>query len=234
MNTKMKMRMLSLLLCFVMLVGLMPTTAFAWSAPTLSGGKAAWNVQLSDEGVLTWNDMGSATYDIQVDKTAMGGTVTKIQGIAGTSYNLINRFKELKIENGTYVFYIKANDTDTTSGDITFTYVSPEAKLYEPQNLRWEGTTAKWDSVANATEYEVRLYSDSGSLQLSKTTSETQYDWSTNVYNDGFWFEVVAIGDNYRNSNAAEGPKYGTYSWTAPLTKTEMPSSMALSQREQR
>ena len=216
MNTKMKMRMLSLLLCFVMLVGLMPTTAFAWSAPTLSGGKAAWNVQLSDEGVLTWNDMGSTTYDIQVDKTALGGTVTKIQGISGTSYNLINRFKELKIENGTYVFYIKAIDTDTTSGDITFTYVSPEAKLSEPQNLRWEGTTAKWDSVANATEYEVRLYSDSGSLQLSKTTSETQYDWSTNVYNDGFWFEVVAIGDNYRNSNAAEGPKYGTYSWTAP------------------
>ena len=216
MNTKMKMRMLSLLLCFVMLVGLMPTTAFAWSAPTLSGGKAAWNVQLSDEGVLTWNDMGSATYDIQVDETAMGGTVTKIQGISGTSYNLINRFKELKIENGTYVFYIKAIDTDTTSGDITFRYVSPEAKLSEPQNLRWEGTTAKWDSVANATEYEVRLYSDSGSLQLSKTTSETQYDWSTNVYNDGFWFEVVAIGDNYRNSNAAEGPKYGTYSWTAP------------------
>ena len=216
MNTKMKMRMLSLLLCFVMLVGLMPTTAFAWSAPTLSGGKAAWNVQLSNEGVLTWNDMGSATYDIQVDETAMGGTVTKIQGISGTSYNLINRFKELKIENGTYVFYIKAIDTDTTSGDITFRYVSPEAKLSEPQNLRWEGTTAKWDSVANATEYEVRLYSDSGSLQLSKTTSETQYDWSTNVYNDGFWFEVVAIGDNYRNSNAAEGPKYGTYSWTAP------------------
>ena len=29
MNTKMKMRMLSLLLCFVMLVGLMPTTVFA-------------------------------------------------------------------------------------------------------------------------------------------------------------------------------------------------------------
>ncbi len=215
MNTKMKMRMLSLLLCFVMLVGLMPTTAFAWSAPTLSGGKAAWNVQLSNEGVLTWNDMGSATYDIQVDKTAMGGTVTKIQGIAGTSYNLINRFKELKIENGTYVFYIKANDTDTTSGDITFTYVSPEAKLYEPQNLRWDGTVAKWDSVANATGYTVYLYTDDGYLQLTKTTTETQYDWTTEA-EDGRWFEVVATADNYRDSNAAEGPKYGTYSWTAP------------------
>ena len=32
MNTKMKMRMLSLLLCFVMLVGILPTTAFAASA----------------------------------------------------------------------------------------------------------------------------------------------------------------------------------------------------------
>ena len=220
MNTKMKMRMrmrmLSLLLCFVMLFGLVPTSVFAWTAPALSGGKAAWNVQLSDEGVLTWNDMGSATYDIYVDETAMGGTVTKIQGISGTSYNLINRFKELKIENGTYYFYITANDTDTTSGTISFRYVSPEAKLSEPQNLRWVGTVAKWDSVANATGYEVKLYSDSGSLQLSKTTTETQYDWSTNVYNDGFWFEVVATGDNYRNSNAAEGPKYGTYSWTAP------------------
>ena len=216
MKHKVSKQFLSALLAFVMIIGLVPTSVFAWTAPALSGGKAAWNVQLSDEGVLTWNDMGSATYDIQVDKTAMGGTVTKIQGISGTSYNLINRFKELKIENGTYYFYITANDTDTTSGDITFTYVSPEAKLYEPQNLRWEGTTAKWDSVANATEYEVRLYSDSGSLQLRKTTSETQYDWSTNVYNDGFWFEVIAIGDNYRNSNAAEGPKYGTYSWTAP------------------
>ena len=215
MNTKMKMRMLSLLLCFVMLVGLMPTTAFAWTAPTLSGGKAEWNVQLSNEGVLTWNDMGSATYDIQVDKTAMGGTVTKIQGIAGTSYNLINRFKELKIENGTYVFYIKANDTDTTSGDITFTYVSPEAKLYEPQNLRWEGTTAKWDSVANATGYTVILYTSSGSVQLNKTTTETQYDWTTEAA-DGRWFEVIATAADYRDSNAAEGPKYGTYSWTAP------------------
>ena len=75
-----------------------------------------------------------------------------------------------------------------------------------PQNLRWDGTTAKWDGVAGATGYEVKLYSDSGSLQLSKTTSDTQYDWSTNVYNDGFWFEVVATADGYRDSDAAEGP----------------------------
>ena len=216
MNTKMKMRMLSLLLCFVMLVGLMPTTAFAWTAPTLSGnGGDAWNIQLSDEGVLTWNDMGSATYDIQVDETASGGTVTKIQGISGTSYNLINRFKELKIENGTYYFYIKANDTYTNSGHISFRYVSPEAKLSEPQNLRWDGTVAKWDSVANATEYEVKIYSNSGYRQQTITTTETQYDWTTEAA-AGRWFEVVATGDNYRNSNAAEGPKYGSYSWSAP------------------
>ena len=222
MNTKMKMkkkmRLLSLLLCFVMLIGLLPTTAFAWTAPTLSGnGGDAWNIQLSDEGVLTWNDMSSATYDIYVDETATGGTVTNIQGISGTSYNLINRFKELKIENDTYYFDIKANDTDTYSGYISFRYVSPEAKLSEPQNLRWDGTVAKWDSVANATEYEVKIYSNSGYLQQTKTTTETQYDWTTNATH-GRWFEVVATGDNYRNSNAAESPKYS--SSLLPITYT--------------
>ena len=211
-------RLLSILLSCVMLISLLPTTAFAWTAPTLSGdGGGTWNIQLSAEGVLSWNTISEATsYDIDVDETAMGGTVTKIQGISGTSYNLINRFKELKLENGTYYFQIKANGPDTTSNTISFKYVSPQEKLSAPQNLSWDGTVAKWDSVANATGYEVKLYTDEGYLQLSKTTTETQYDWSTNVYNDGFWFEVVAIGDNYRNSNAAEGPKYGTYSWTAP------------------
>ncbi|MBP3341959.1 MAG: hypothetical protein J6K99_05490, partial [Peptococcaceae bacterium] len=216
MNTKTKQRLISIVLCVAMLISLMPTAAFAWTAPTLSGGNAAWNVQLSDEGVLTWNDMGGTSYDINVDETAMGVTVTKIEGIVGTSYNLIDRFKELKIENGTYYFYIEANGPDTTSGDISFSYISPEPKLSAPQNLCWDGTVAKWDSVANATGYEVKLYSDSGSLQLSKTTNATQYDWGANVYDDGFWFEVVATADSYRNSNAAEGPKYGNYTWTAP------------------
>ena len=217
MNTKMKMRLLSLLLCFVMLVGLVPTTVFAWTAPTLSGnGGDAWNIQLSDEGVLSWNTISAATsYDIDVDKTAMGGTVTKIQGVTGTSYNLINRFKELKLENGTYYFQIKANGPNTTSPTISFKYVSPQDKLSEPRNLRWEGTIAKWDSVANATGYEVKLYTDDGYLQLSKTATTTQYDWTTEAA-DGRWFEVVATADNYRDSNPAEGPKYGTYSWTAP------------------
>ena len=217
MNTKMKMRTLSLLLCFVMLVGLVPTTVFAWTAPILSGnGGDAWNIQLSDEGVLSWNTISAATsYDIYVDKTAMGGTVTKIQGVTGTSYNLINRFKELKLENGTYYFQIKANGPNTTSPTISFKYVSPQDKLSEPRNLRWEGTIAKWDSVANATGYEVKLYTDDGYLQLSKTATTTQYDWTTEAA-DGRWFEVVATADNYRDSNPAEGPNYGTYSWTAP------------------
>ena len=203
-------RVLSLLLCFVMLVGLMPTTAFAWTAPTLSGdGGGTWNIQLSAEGVLSWNAMNSTTYDIHVDRTEMGGTVTKIQGISGTSYNFIDYLKNKKIENGTYYFYIKANDTDITSGDIRFTYVSPEPKLSAPQNLQWDGKVAKWDSVTNATKYTVNLYSESGSVQLSKTATTTQYDWASEA-TDGRWFEVVATAEGYRDSNAAESPKYVT------------------------
>ena len=52
MNTKMKMRTLSLLLCFVMLVGLMPTTVFA--APTNIATSGDWNASnLMDNVSLT-------------------------------------------------------------------------------------------------------------------------------------------------------------------------------------
>lgn len=224
-------RLLSILLSCVMLIGLLPTTAFAWTAPTLSGnGGDAWNIQLSAEGVLSWNDQqGATSYTIEVDETAMGVTVTKIENINGTSYNLINRFKELKLENGTYYFQIKANGPDTTSNTINFKYVSPQDKLSAPLNLSWEGTIAKWNSVANATGYTVYLYTDDGYLQLTKTTTEPQYDWTTET-EDGRWFEVVATADNYRDSNAAEGPRYGTYSWTAPtLTGGEAEWNVTLS-----
>ena len=215
MKIKKMKRLLSILMCIAMLVSLMPAAAMA--ASSLSGGKAEWNVQLSGEGVLTWNAVANATsYDVNVDETEAGGTVTKIEGINTNEYNLIDWLRNHKIETGNYCLYIEANGTDKTSGDITFNYISPEPKLSAPQNLRWDGNVAKWDSVAGATEYEVRLYRESGSLQLRKTTTETQYDWSTNVYNDGFWFEVIATADGYRNSNAAEGPRYGNYSWTAP------------------
>ena len=210
-------RLLSILLCCVMLIGLLPTTALAWTAPTLSGnGGNAWNIQLSDEGLLSWDEQQNATsYDIEVDKTAMGSTLTRIESINTNSYNLIDRFKELKIENGTYYFQIKANGPDTTSSTISFRYISPESKLPAPLNLSWDGTVAKWDSVANATKYTVNLYTDDGYLQLSKTATETQYDWQTEA-TDGRWFEVIATADGYRDSNPAVGPRYGTYSWTAP------------------
>ncbi len=200
---------------------------YSWTAPTLTGGKAEWNVTLSDDGMLRWNNMGSATYDIEVDETEMGCTVTNITGINTTSYNLIDRFKELKIENGTYYFTIKANDTSETSGTISFRYVSPESKLSAPQNLRWDGTIAKWDSVVNATEYKVILYTESGYVQLSKTTTETQYDWTTHAA-DGYYFEVVATADDYRDSNPTEGPKYvvvtysiGAYPYDATVSQTQ-------------
>jgi len=157
----------------------------------------------------------------------MGGTVTNIYNINTNAFNLINHFKELKLENGTYYFSIKANDTDTTSGDVSFKYVSPESKLSAPQNLTWDGTVAKWDSVANATGYTVILYTSSGNVQLTKTTSNTEYDWTTEA-TDGRWFEVIATANNYRDSNPAESPKYvvvsysiGAYPYDATVSKTQ-------------
>ena len=52
MKHKVSKHFLSALLAFVMIIGLVPTSVLA--APTLSGnGGDAWNIQLSDDGVLT-------------------------------------------------------------------------------------------------------------------------------------------------------------------------------------
>ena len=63
MNTKMKMRMLSILLCFVMLVGLMPTTVFAVESVTVTTYDKLWKAIFSkDDCYIT---LGSdITYDV--------------------------------------------------------------------------------------------------------------------------------------------------------------------------
>lgn len=66
MNTKIKMRLLSLLLCFVMLVGLMPTTALA--APTNIETSGDWNASdLMDNVSLTLT--GNMNLYMNTDKT---------------------------------------------------------------------------------------------------------------------------------------------------------------------
>ena len=49
MKTKTKMRMLSLLLCFVMLVGLMPTTVFAAKSATVTTYNELWSAVFSKD-----------------------------------------------------------------------------------------------------------------------------------------------------------------------------------------
>ena len=213
----------ALILSLILVVGMIPGSLMtAYAAGTsgggfkLSGDTAEWNVSISDAGVLSWDDKGSGyTYTISVAHYGTGGTVTHIEDLSTNSCNLKAKFEERKIESGYYYFLIEAKKGGSTIStgvyDMNMYYVSALPKLSEPQDLKWDGSKATWDSVPNATGYTVYLYAAHGSLHYQYDVTDTQRDFGA-AATDGRWFEVVATADGYRNSNAAESPKFGTAS----------------------
>ncbi|MBO4863721.1 MAG: leucine-rich repeat protein [Eubacterium sp.] len=75
-----------------------------------------------------------------------------------------------------------------------------------PQNPGWDGYTAKWSEVENATRYYVSLYADSDNdgtpdntyefeVQASETELDLQYNMLRNSYD--YWFTVKAAAPTY-------------------------------------
>ncbi|MBQ2035260.1 MAG: hypothetical protein II218_05055, partial [Peptococcaceae bacterium] len=227
MNLKSR-KIISMALVFFMMLTILPlapVTAFAagsagyFELGVVDGAANKWNVQISDAGVLSWDSQGDgATYEIQFAYTELGYTRTFVKDLDKNSCDLKKVFEDRSIENGTYYFVISAKVGGTSSSNVvaghsfplSLKYVSSLPKLAEPRNLSWDGTTAKWDSVPNATRYDVYIYATDG------TTPDYRFDIAATEYNfgsyakDGRWFEVVAVADGYRDSNAAESPKFGT------------------------
>ena len=171
-----------------------------------------WNLRIDKDGKLTWNSKGdTGKYTINVDLTEAGSIVFKVPDVSATSYELKAEFEKRKVESGSYYVWVGTQNSGfpINSGTISTNYVSALPKLAEPHNVKWDGSKATWDSVPNATGYTVYLYSANGSLDSKYyDVTDTQRDFGA-AATDGRWFEVVATADGYRDSNAAESPKYG-------------------------
>ena len=170
-----------------------------------------WNVRIDEDGKLTWNSKGdTGKYTIYVDLSGAGSTLFTVPNVSATSYELKAEFENKKIDSGNYHVYVATTNSGApiNSGTIATYYVSGQTKLSAPQNAHWDGTVAKWNSVTGATGYTVYLYAAGGSLHSKYDVTDTQRDFGA-AATDGRWFEVVATAPNYRNSNAAESPKYG-------------------------
>ena len=149
---------------------------------------------------------------------------------------------------GTNAFAVDSNaDTDVSITGGTFDidvseYLSEDAKvekdengnyvvmveLPKPTNLKWDGTTAKWDAVSNATGYTVMLYNGTEMVEVF-SLKDTKLDLSKYLTKeDGKYnFAVFAEGDGkvYLDSQVAASEVYVFPTseggqGTAPTTET--------------
>ena len=91
---------------------------------------------------------------------------------------------------------------DTVKDDLTLHAKWKRNKMDDPENVRWDKFTAKWDAVDDEDEYIVKLYKE-GNLVETITTSKTSYDMSSITKKNGsgnYSFTVVAVSKGIKDS----------------------------------
>lgn len=237
----MKKRMLSILLAVCMVVVMVPA-AFAVQVDTPTG--LQWVTQEGSigqgtsqggtyqhivyPGDIVWNRVanGSNKYNIEmllngevVDQTthSFSATDTSPQLIVGM-------FRDQPRESGEYTFTLQAlgdgneyEDSETVTSGV-FQYTRPSEQLATPTNLRWDGSTARWDKVENAVGYDVRwYYSETANGEFTfvgsvttywggaSSTSEELSDWVLTDHGAGYYvFEVRAIAGDITETCPSE------------------------------
>ena len=206
-----------------MLIGLLPTTAFARSRdiiPADSGNSL--NMSVSASGVLTWDAVPGAT-GYRVVLTQPNITELYHWDVTNPSLNLTTEMDGYKCNSGQYTLAVRAKGVSGVDGAMSYYYTSHVDQLESPNNLVWIGDKAAWDAVDGATSYKVSLYNFSGHVVTIPTT-ECLYDFSGSSPEDGWTFRVQALSDGTwaakRYSGATESPAYETGSQSNTYTVT--------------
>ena len=219
---------ISILLVLVMVLTLVPVnalTAFAAERDreivAVDSGNS-FNMRLSDEGVLTWDEVAGATgYKVAL-LNSMGQTINEWDNALTNSRVLqfISEMDNNKYDSGRYTIEVIAKDANKKAS-MSYYYTSNVDKLEEPHGLQWLGNQAAWEYVVGAIEYELSLYNNLGERVARKTVTECPVDLSEFNPQDGWTFNVQAqtngtLNDK-RDSNVAESPKKGNGERTVNL-----------------
>lgn len=191
----MRKRILSLLLCIVLCLSFAPTAVFAEDLPEMTG------VTISQNGIMSWDAVaGAAKYQVIVGTG--GGKVT------GTSDNLSDRCARFGYDTGDYqvsLYALDSGENNIAAWTGTFHYVSTQPALAAPTNLRFEGSTCKWDPVPNATSYMVTLYTGNQRVGEGQYVTDTQYTFTLEA-GKTYKFVAEAYASGYVHSEATSDP----------------------------
>ena len=174
----------------------------------------SFNMRISNEGVLTWDEVTGATGYKVVLQNSMGQTINEWGNTLTNSrvFPFIVEMDNGKYDSGRYVIVVEAKDANKKNS-MSYYYTSNVDKLEEPHGLQWIGNKAAWAYVDGAIEYTVSLYNFEG-LVARKTVTECPVDLSEYNPQDGWTFKVQAKTNralkDKRDSNVAESPKKGS------------------------
>ena len=172
MNTKMKMRMLSLLLCFVMLVGLMPTTAFA--ADNQKVTSVAITYDASKVTVTT-----KATGE-QVSNALVSATQTSAGEQASVNPIYVYLVKK---DGGSYTSLQESTDPLSTTDEHYLCFYVNEASGYEWDEDNLPSVTVNGAPVA-AEQVKWRYNKNGIVVYFPVTTTEDNFVFSVAVTTD--------------------------------------------------
>jgi hypothetical protein len=173
------------------------TTVAHWD--TVSDARAAtdYTINVYRGGTKVGETIGTATYEQDSKLKAYVDLASKIEERGPGSYT----FGVVTKGNGYLIL-----DSDEKKGDGQ--YVNVSKNLAAPANLKWDGTTAKWDAVTGATGYLVQLYKNGSSAGSAVSVTEGTASYANfDVSGAGVYtFTVIAKGDgtNSLDSTAAD------------------------------
>ena len=140
------------------------------------------NFKATAEGIVTWDHVPGADYYSIMGLSAGGipirqnpsGSVDQActnWTAQGVTYDF-RKYADLngKYKAGTYNITISAVRNHTTMGfesTFQFQYSTAQTALDKVKGLAWDGMTARWDAVLNATAYIVDLYDTNSGSQKS-------------------------------------------------------------------
>ena len=200
----MRKRILSLLLCIVLCLSVLPMSAFA-AAKLETPSNLHW-----DGSKALWDKVENASNDYRVTLYKNGTEL--FHGLAGHNYGRQFDTSMAEYGEGEYTFTVTALakegsdfiDSDESSMSPVFFFTD---KMDTPTGLKWDNYFATWDAVADATTYEATLLKNGESCGCV-TSSTCVADLSELITHNGsgtYTFSVVAYGPKLE-SNPAESP----------------------------
>lgn len=234
----MKKRLISTALALCMVLAMMPAAFAASSAPT----GLEW-VQEPGEIQKEFTDGGNYPEKIYpgyvtFDRIADGSNVYKIEffkdgeEVAQSTYHYQATDKSAKCaaalfveeprESGDYKFTVQMVENDQVEESEVATsevwhYEAPEAQLAPPNNVQWDGSTARWEAVDGADDYMVVWYFAATEEEEPKIAGSTWgfgevdnlqltlEDWVIEEHGEGYYsFKIRALSEDVTKIRPSE------------------------------